>query len=74
MSMPIRWNLNKNICDAYEKQGSKSSALHGHHHFLITLITGGAGTQVLNGKEIFFEPGDLFLLSPRDLILITLPS
>lgn len=66
MSMPIRWNLNKNICDAYEKQGSKSSALHGHHHFLITLITGGVGTQVLNGKEILFEPGDLFLLSPTD--------
>jgi AraC-like DNA-binding protein len=53
-------------CDAYRVLGATSSELHGHRHFLLTLITRGRGTQILNGEEIPFCEGDLFLLSPVD--------
>jgi len=66
MSLPVRWKLNNSICDAYESIDAKSSALHGHQHFLITLVTQGTGIQTLNGKEIYFKPNDLFMLSPAD--------
>ena len=66
MSMPVRWDMSKKICDAYRIKGARSSDLHGHHHYLITLVTGGSGVQTLNGAEIAFEPGDLFVLSPMD--------
>lgn len=66
MDLPIRWNLGDRICEAYEKKNAGSSALHGHHHFLLTLITRGEGVQTLNGKDIPFKAGDLFILSPAD--------
>lgn len=66
MSIPVRWSLDGKICDAYEHKNVGSSALHGHNHFLITLITRGEGTQNLNGEDIPFRPGDLFILSPAD--------
>ena len=66
MKMPIRWSLEKPVCDAYEVKGGTSTELHGHHHFLITLITRGKGTQLLNGEEIEFMPNDVFILSPAD--------
>ena len=66
MEMPVRWRLENGCCHAYEAVRNASSALHGHHHFLLTLITEGEGVQTLNGKEIPFAPGDLFLLSPAD--------
>ena len=66
MPMPIRWQLENAICQAYESQNSTSSALHGHHQFLLTLITRGTGVQTLNGRQIPFGPKDLFLLSPAD--------
>ena len=66
MSIPIRWNLEGKICDAYERHGATSSALHGHDHFLITYIVRGEGVQSLNGNDIYFRPGDLFILSPAD--------
>ncbi|MBQ2876840.1 MAG: helix-turn-helix transcriptional regulator [Clostridia bacterium] len=66
MNLPVRWNMSERICEAYEKLGAQSSALHGHHHFLMTLITSGRGVQTLNGKDIPFEAGDIFILSPAD--------
>ena len=66
MRVPIRWSLENPICDAYEVKNAVSSALHGHQHFLITLITRGEGVQTLNGVDIPFKPGDLFMLSPAD--------
>ena len=66
MSIPTRWQLEKDICDAYEAKDHTSSALHGHYHFLLIYITGGSGVQTLNGREIPFGPGDMFLLSPAD--------
>ena len=66
MSIPIRWQLQKKICDAYEVKGHTASALHGHYHFLLTLITRGEGVQSLNGREVPFSVGTLFLLSPTD--------
>lgn len=74
MKMPIRWNLEKPICDAYEVKGGISTELHGHHHFLITLITRGSGLQILNGKKIKFMPGDVFILSPADFHKNTLSN
>lgn len=74
MEIPVRWRLEKGYCHAYEAVRTGSSALHGHHHFLLTLITGGEGVQTLNGREIPFGPGDLFLLSPADFHKNTLPS
>ena len=73
MSLPVRYNLEKNVCDAYEVRGATSSSLHGHHHFLITYITRGRGVQILNGKEIEFFAGDLFILSPADFHQNILP-
>lgn len=73
MEIPVRWRLEKGYCHAYEAVRSGSSALHGHHHFLLTLITGGEGVQTLNGHEIPFGPGDLFLLSPADFHKNTVP-
>lgn len=66
MDVPVRWHLENGICDAYIAHRSGCSALHGHHHFLLTLITEGNGTQILNGKQISFQPNDLFWLSPAD--------
>ena len=66
MDIPVRWHLENGICDAYKAQRGGSSALHGHHHFLLTLITEGSGVQILNGEKIPFKPNDLFWLSPAD--------
>lgn len=66
MMMPIRWSMQDVFCDAYQTIGAGSSALHGHHHFLLTLILRGKGVQTLNGREIPFGPNDIFLLSPAD--------
>ena len=73
MTMPVRWQMKQAVCDAYEAKNSPSSVLHGHHHFLLTLITRGHGIQILNGREIPFGPNDLFLLSPADFHQNTLP-
>ena len=66
MEVPVRWRMEGAVCNAYEALRDKSSTLHGHHHFLLTLITQGKGVQTLNGREIQFQPNDLFLLSPAD--------
>lgn len=66
MIMPIRWSMEDKVCDAYQITNAGSSALHGHHHFLLTFILKGQGIQTLNGREISFGPNDLFLLSPAD--------
>ena len=66
MTMPVLWSMDNLVCDAYEALDSISSGLHGHHHFLLTVITRGRGIQTLNGKDIQFCPNDLFLLSPSD--------
>ena len=66
MPIPIRWQLQKKVCDAYEAKNHTTSALHGHYHFLLTLITRGSGVQTLNGEEIPFSRGTMFLLSPAD--------
>ena len=66
MRVPVRFFLENELCDAYKVEGAGSSAIHGHHHFLLTLIVRGEGIQTLNGEAIPFAPGDLFLLSPAD--------
>ena len=66
MNIPVRFHLTDADCDAYKVERGSSSSLHGHHHFLITLITRGEGVQLLNGVEIPFGPRDLFILSPAD--------
>lgn len=66
MSLPIRYDLSKRVCDAYFVKDAKSSELHGHHHFLITFIVKGRGIQILNGEEIHFSAGDMFILSAAD--------
>ena len=62
----IRWTMTDSGYEAYRGEGAVSSELHGHRHFLLTLITRGRGIQILNGEEISFCEGDLFLLSPVD--------
>lgn len=71
--MPTRWSLKNGVCQAYKSCGAGSSALHGHRHFLLTLITDGSGIQTLNGRDIAFRQGDLFLLSPADFHRNTVP-
>lgn len=66
LERPVRWRMDDQICQAYQEERTHSTPLHGHNHFLLTLITEGSGLQTLNGKEIFFQPGDMFLLSPAD--------
>ena len=73
MKPPVRFRLDDRICDAYFVEKTGSSALHGHHHFLLTLVMRGEGVQVLNGREIPFAPRDLFLLSPADFHKNILP-
>lgn len=74
MSLPTKWHLEKDVCDAYEAKNHTSSALHGHYHFLLIYITDGRGVQTLNGKEIPFSEGDMFLLSPADFHKNTVES
>lgn len=74
MNVPVRWHLEDKLCYAYETTHSESSGLHGHHHFLLTLITDGTGIQTLNGQNIPFQPNDLFLLSPADFHKNTLEA
>ena len=62
----IRWEMEDSVCDAYLVTKCGNSGLHGHHHFLLTLIINGTGIQRINGKDISFRPGDLFVLSPAD--------
>ena len=66
MAIPVRWQLKNEVCEAYAVKNQTSSPLHGHYHFLLTLITRGEGVQTLNGKEIAFSPGQVFILSPAD--------
>lgn len=66
MAIPVRYTMDEAVCNAYEAVRTQSSALHGHHHFLLTLITEGSGIQTLNGKNIPFAPNDVFFLSPAD--------
>lgn len=66
MSIPIRWQMQKAVCDAYEAKNHRTSTLHGHYHFLLTLITRGEGVQTLNGEDFPFSCGTMFLLSPAD--------
>ena len=73
MKPPVRFRLDDSVCDAYFVEKTGSSALHGHHHFLLTLVTSGEGVQVLNGREIPFAPRDLFILSPADFHKNVLP-
>lgn len=68
---PHRRSINESgrdlpICDANKVTGRSSSVLHGHQYFIMTMITRGSGIQSINGKDIPFHPGDLFLLSPAD--------
>ena len=74
MAVPVRWTMDESVCNAYEAVRTQSSALHGHHHFLLTLITGGSGVQTLNGRDIPFGPDDVFFLSPADFHKNTLQS
>ena len=74
MDRLVRWHMDGQICYAYHAEESHSSVLHGHHHFLLTLLTKGTGVQTLNGKEIPFQPNDMFLLSPADIHKNTLPE
>ena len=60
------------ICDAGKVTGRSSSVLHGHQYFIMTLVIRGCGVQSINGKDIPFCPGDLFLLSPADFHYNTL--
>lgn len=62
----VRWSMEDASFEAYRVCDAASSELHGHRHFLITLITRGSGVQILNGEEIAFSEGDIFLLSPTD--------
>jgi len=73
MAALIRWTMEEAVCNAYEAVRIQSSSLHGHHHFLLTLITEGHGIQTLNGREIPFVPDDVFFLSPADFHKNTLP-
>ena len=66
MAIPIRWHLENDTCEAYSVKNQTASALHGHYHFLLTLITRGEGVQTLNGEDIPFSPGQMFILSPAD--------
>ncbi len=66
MAVLVRWTMEETVCNAYEAERVQSSGLHGHHHFLLTLITAGSGVQTLNGREIPFRPDDVFFLSPAD--------
>lgn len=66
MAVLVRWTMEETVCNAYEAVRVQSSGLHGHHHFLLTLITAGSGVQTLNGREIWFVPDDVFFLSPAD--------
>ncbi len=69
----VRFAMQGVVYDAYRVEGATSSELHGHRHFLLTLITRGAGVQCLNGREIPFAAGDVFLLSPTDFHKNILP-
>ena len=74
MKLPVRFTLEDAVCDAYFVKGGQSSALHGHHHFLLTLITRGEGLQILNGETVSFAPRDVFILSPADFHRNILPE
>lgn len=66
MALPVLWQLENAVCEAYETKNSLSSDLHGHRHFLITFISRGRGIQTINGITNDFQENDLFLLSPAD--------
>lgn len=74
MAVLVRWTMDEAVCNAYEALRIQSSGLHGHHHFLLTLITEGEGIQTLNGQDISFKPDDVFFLSPADFHKNTLPE
>ena len=62
----VRTDYSTPICDACKITGQSSSVLHGHQHFIMTMILRGKGVQTLNGEDIPFDENDLFLLSPTD--------
>ena len=66
MKMPVRFRLEDAVCDAYRVTKGRSAALHGHHHFLLTLITRGEGVQVINGQAHPWRAGGICFFSPTD--------
>ncbi len=53
-----------------KKEERKSYPLHWHDFFEIEIITGGNGTQNLNGKDYKLKRGCAYLLSPTDYHLV----
>ncbi|MBE6643953.1 MAG: helix-turn-helix domain-containing protein [Ruminococcaceae bacterium] len=74
MAIPMTWQLQSGSCEAYHNKNQESSLLHGHYHFLINLITRGEGVQTINGCDVRFSPGQMFILSPADFHKITLSN
>ena len=72
MSIPITWQLQNHTCEVRSVKNQISSNLHGHYHFLISLITRGEGIQTLNDVDVPFSPGQMFILSPADFHKFTL--
>ena len=50
-----------------ESEVCQSFPLHWHTFYELELVTGGRGTQWINGHAMPLEPGSLYLLSPTDL-------
>ena len=72
MSIPITWQLENSTCEVHTVKNQTTCDLHGHYHFLLSLITRGEGIQTLNDREVPFSPGQMFILSPADFHKFTL--
>ncbi len=64
--IPPRWDIGKQLYDAYIVEHVETVPVHWHSHFLINIITSGTGKQIINGKHYALEKGSIVILSPLD--------
>ena len=64
--IPMRWNMESTLFDAYTVACDQTLDTHWHSHFLLHLVTEGKAFQEINGKRYPVHRGSIILLSPMD--------
>lgn len=64
--IPPRWNIGKQLYDAYAVDHVETVPVHWRSHFLLNIITEGNGIQIINGKQYPLSEGSIVILSPLD--------
>ena len=63
--IPPRWDL-EGLFDISTVTRNQTSDVHWHSHYMLSIITSGSVTQIINGVTYELKPRSVILLSPLD--------